>query len=44
MMAQSHLEKDVREEAMAVLSARSVVVLKMLENRLQYNEWLTGRM
>jgi glutathione S-transferase len=42
MMAQSQLGKDVRKEAMAVLSARSVVGLKMLENRQQDNEWLAG--
>jgi hypothetical protein len=42
MMAQSHLGKDVREEAMGVLSAGSVVGLKMLENRRQDNEWLAG--
>ncbi|KAJ6100255.1 hypothetical protein N7467_001790 [Penicillium canescens] len=42
-MAQSYLGKDVREEAMAVLSARYVVGLTMLGNRLQDNEWLAGR-
>jgi glutathione S-transferase len=43
MMARSYLGKDIREEAMAVLSARYVVGLTMLGNRLQDNEWLAGR-